>query len=64
VIKIIKAITELEKYHNRMTTVLNELKVLEDGIDADYQDVIIDYRWLVMVLENRRESLQRRGRTQ
>ena len=47
-----------------MTTVLNELKVLEDGIDADYQDVIIDYRWLVMVLENRRESLQRRGRTQ
>ena len=61
---MIKAITGLEKYHNRMTTVLNELKVLEDGVDADYQDVIIDYRWLVMVLENRRETLQRRGRTQ
>ena len=61
---MIKAITELEKYDNRMTTVLNELKVLEDGVDADYQDVIIDYRWLVMVLENRRETLQRRGRTQ
>ena len=47
-----------------MTTVLNELKVLEDGIDADYTDVVTDYHWLVQVLEHRRETLQRRGRTQ
>ena len=59
---MIKAISELEKYHNRMTTVINELKVLEDGVDADYSDIVTDYHWLVMTLENRRESLQRRGR--
>ena len=59
---MIKAISELEKYHNRMTTVINELKVLEDGVDADYTDVVTDYRWIVLMLENRRESLQRRGR--
>lgn len=59
----IKAIDELKKSHARMTTVLNELAVLEDGVDADYSDVVIDYKWIVRMLENRRESLQRRGRT-
>lgn len=60
---MIKAIAELKKTHARMTTVLNELEVLEDGIDADYSQVTIDYRWLVQELEHRRETLQRRGRT-
>ena len=46
-----------------MTTVINELAVLEDGEDADYTDVVTDYHWLVTQLENRRETLQRRGRT-
>ena len=59
---MIKAIEELQKHHARMTTVLNELAVLEDGVDVDYTDVVIDYRWIVQMLENRRESLQRRGR--
>ena len=59
----IVAIKELKKTHARMTTVLNELAVLEDGIDADYSQVTIDYRWLVQELEHRRETLQRRGRT-
>ena len=60
---MIKAIAELKKTHARMTTVLNELEVLEDGLDADYSQVTIDYRWLVQELEHRRETLQRRGRT-
>ena len=60
---MIKAISELNKYKARLNTVLSELETLEDGKDADYQDVIIDLRWVVMNLENRRESLQRRGRT-
>ena len=60
----IKEIYELKKIHSRMTTVLNELEVLEDGVDADYSQVTIDYRWLVQELEHRRETLQRRGRTQ
>ena len=52
----------LKKYHSRMTTVLNELETLEDYENADYEDVLVDFRWVVMTLENRRESLQRRGR--
>lgn len=60
----IKAILELKKYNARLTTVINELEVLEDGVGADYTDVITDIRWNVLMLENRRESLQRRGRTQ
>ena len=60
---VIKAISEMKKTHARMTTILNELEVLEDGIDADYSQVTIDYRWLVQELEHRRETLQRRGRT-
>ncbi len=59
----IKAISELKKYNARLTTVINELETLEDGEGADYTDVITDIRWNVLMLENRRESLQRRGRT-
>lgn len=66
---VIKAIEELKKYNARLTTVLNELEVLEDGVGADYTDVdytdtVISVRDCVLMLENRRESLQRRGRTQ
>ena len=61
---MIKAIAEMKKTHSRMTTILNELEVLEDGVGADYSQVTIDYRWLVQELEHRRETLQRRGRTQ
>lgn len=61
----IKAILELKKYNARLTTVLNELETLEDGVGADYTDVVTDIRGNVLMLENRRESLQvRRGRTQ
>ena len=51
---MIKAIEELNRYKARLNTVLSELETLEDGVDADYQDVIIDLRWVVMNLENRR----------
>jgi DNA integrity scanning protein DisA with diadenylate cyclase activity len=61
---MIKAIEELKKYNARLTTVLNELETLEDGDGADYTDVITDIRWNTIMLENRRDSLQRRGRTQ
>lgn len=53
---------ELRHTHARMSTILNELDVLEDGKDVDYSEVRIDYRWLVQQLEHRRESLLRRGR--
>lgn len=60
---MIKAIAEMKKTHSRMTTILNELEILEDGVGADYSQVTIDYRWLVQELEHRRETLQKRGRT-
>ena len=60
---MIKAIEELKRYNARLTTVLNELEVLEDGEGADYTDVVTDVKWNVIMLENRRESLQKRGRT-
>lgn len=60
---MIKAIAELKKYNARLTTVLNELETLEDGVGADYTDVLTDLHWNIVMLENRRESLQRRGRT-
>ena len=59
---MITAIEELKKSHARMTTVLNELEILEDGKDADYSEVVINYRLIVGKLENRREQLQKRGR--
>ena len=59
----IKAIEELKRYNARLTTVINELEVLEDGVNADYSDVVTDLHWNVVMLENRRESLQKRGRT-
>lgn len=59
----IKAILELKKYNARLTTVINELEELEDGVAVNYTDVIRDIRSNVMLLEQRREVLQRRGRT-
>ncbi len=59
---MITAIEELKKSHARMTTVLNELEILEDGKDVDYSEVVINYRLIVRKLENRREQLQKRGR--
>lgn len=46
-----------------MTTLLNELEVLEDGEGADYSQIVIDYKWLCNELEHRRTTLQKRGRT-
>ena len=59
----IKAITELKKTHEEMGKILDELAILEDGIDADYSSVTIDYRWLLQDLRHRKTSLKQRGRT-
>jgi len=59
---MIKAIEELQRYHSRMATVLNELESLEDGENVDYTGVVMGYRNAVHILEQRREQLQKRGR--
>ena len=54
----------LRNYNRRLTTIINELEVLEDFEGADYSDVVADIGYSVVMLEQRRESLQRRGRCQ
>ena len=56
--------SKLRNYNSRLTTIINELEVLEDFEGADYSDVVTDIGYSVVMLEQRRESLQRRGRTQ
>ena len=57
-------IKQLQHYNMRLTTVLNELEVLEDYEGADYSEFVTDFGFLTVQLEQRRERLQRRGRTQ
>ena len=59
-----KEIKNLKKYNTRLTTVLNELEVLEDGVDCDYSYTTICLQQATVQLERRREQLQQRGRTQ
>ena len=60
----IKEIKRLKNYNTRLTTVLSELEVLEDGVDCDYSYTIICLQQATRQLERRREQLQKRGRTQ
>ena len=59
-----ESIRQLKHYNSRLNTVLNELDALEDGIDADYSDIVTDIGYCTVLLEQRRERLQKRGRTQ
>ena len=55
---------KLKNYVVRLNTVVNELDVLEDFVDVDYSESATDLGYLTVMLEQRRERLQRRGRTQ
>lgn len=55
---------KLKRYVVRLNTVVNELDVLEDFEDADYSDIKTDIGYCTALLEQRRERLQRKGRTQ
>jgi len=57
-------IKKLKHYNMRLTTVLNELEKLEDYEGASYDEFVTDFGFLTIQLEQRRERLQRRGRTQ
>lgn len=60
----IDEIKKLKHWNTRLTTVLNELAELEDGVDVSYEEIITDIGYCTVLLEQRRERLQRRGRTQ
>ena len=53
---------DLQRYLARLNTVVNELAVLEDWEDIDYSDAVEDIGFHTVMLEQRRERLQRRGR--
>ena len=55
---------KLKTYVMRLNTVVNELSNLEDFIDADYSEISTDIGYCTTLLEQRRERLQKRGRTQ
>ena len=55
---------KLKLYVSRLQTVVNELEALEDFVDVDYSDIKTDIGYCTVLLEQRRERLQRRGRTQ
>lgn len=54
----------LKRYVMRLNTVVNELESLEDFVDVDYSDIKTDIGFCTVLLEQRRERLQRKGRTQ
>ncbi len=55
---------KLKRYLVRLNTVVNELECLEDWVGVDYSDAATDVGYVTVMLEQRRERLQRRGRTQ
>jgi hypothetical protein len=59
-----KDFDKLKRYVLRLSIVVNELDKLEDFKDADYSDVATDIGFCTVMLEQRRERLQRRGRCQ
>ena len=54
---------KLKAYLIRLNTVVDELDRLEDFRDADYSDAATDVGFVTVMLEQRRERLQKRGRT-
>lgn len=55
---------QLKRYVMRLNTVVNELESLEDFVDADYSEISTDIGFCTVLLEQRRDRLQKRGRTQ
>ena len=59
---MIKAIKVLQDTHREMGEVLEFLAEYEDGVDADWSQVVIDYRWLLNECNHRKTTLEKRGK--
>ena len=55
---------KLKGFLVRLNIVVDELDRLEDFKDADYSEISTDIGYCTVLLEQRRERLQGRGRTQ
>lgn len=58
------AFKSLKRHLIRLNTVVSELDSLEDFQDVNYSEISTDIKALTIMLEQRREILQKRGRTQ
>ena len=59
---MIPEIKKMKHWNTRLTTVLDELSTLEDGVGADYSELETDLGYITVLLEQRRDRLQKRGR--
>ena len=50
----------MKKTHKEMSSVLDELAVYEDGLDADWTETVTDYKWLCQMCKHRLTSLKQR----
>ena len=57
-----KDFRQLKLYVSRLNTVVSELENLEDWGGVDYSDAKTDIGFVTVMLEQRRERLQKRGR--
>lgn len=57
---MIKAIEELQSTHKEVGEILKYLADVEDGEDADYTEVVMDYKWLANALRHRQTTLKLR----
>lgn len=58
----VEELKKLKNYAVRLNIVVNELEILEDGVDFDYDEIVTDIGFCTDGLEQRRERLQKRGR--
>ena len=58
---MIPEIKKMKHWNTRLTTVLDELSTLEDGVGADYSELETDLGYITVLLEQRRDRLQKRG---
>lgn len=51
-------IQDLTDVHNDVGEILKELAEMEDGVGADYNQLIEDYKWLKVELHHRLTTLR------
>ena len=57
---MIRAMVVLEETHKEFGEVIEELKELEDGVDVDWSEVVMDYKWILQQCKHRLTTLKMR----
>ena len=59
---MIDEIKELRRTHEELGEVLEYLAVNDDGVGADWSQVVIDYNWLLQECKHRATTLRNRDK--